>query len=292
VGGAMLDLVGYLQTESETFTRSEQQLAKVILTDIAGALRSSIIELAAAADVSAPTVTRFCRRVGCESFSEFKVRLAQSRSVVQRYITAPEGPVTTSEIAHNIVNHAQAAMFTLLQNLDLDSVDAAAAGLVDAGYILAFGSGGTSSMVANELETRLFRLGLKISSCIDHQAQMMRTAGAPRGTVIIASSVSGRNRQLAQALRIGRDYGLTRIVLTRPKSLVAEEADILLGIDVREADDILRPSPTRYAFLAALDILAQTVATRLQATAVPALGRIKHQLMVNRDGDDTQPLGD
>ena len=65
----MLDLVGFLQTESETFTRSEQQLAKVILTDIAAALRFSIVELAAAADVSAPTVTRFCRRVGCESFS-------------------------------------------------------------------------------------------------------------------------------------------------------------------------------------------------------------------------------
>lgn len=288
----MLDLVGFLQTESETFTRSEQQLAKVILTDIAAALRFSIVELAAAADVSAPTVTRFCRRVGCESFSEFKVRLAQSRSVVQRYVTVPEGPVTTSEIAHNIVNHAQAALYTMVGSLDVDLVEQAAVSITGAEYILAFGSGGTSSMVANELETRLFRLGLKITASIDHQTQMMRAAGAPSGTVIIASSVSGRNRQLAQTLRVGRDYGLTRIVLTRPDSLVAQEADILLGIDVREADDILRPSPTRYAFLAMIDVIAQTVATRMRGAAVPALGRIKHQLMVNRDGDDTQPLGD
>jgi DNA-binding MurR/RpiR family transcriptional regulator len=288
----MLDLVGFLQTESETFTRSEQRLATVILTDIAAALRSSIVELAAAADVSAPTVTRFCRRVGCESFSEFKVRLAQSRSVVQRYVSAPEGPVTTGDIANNIVNHAQAALFTMLRGLDIDLVEQAAVSLTGAGYILTFGSGGTSSMVATELETRLFRLGLKITASIDHQTQMMRAAGAPHGTVIIASSVSGRNRQLAQALRVGRDYGLTRIVLTRPESLVAQEADILLGIDVREADDILRPSPTRYAFLAMIDVIAQTVATRMQGAAVPALGRIKHQLMINRDGDDTQPLGD
>ena len=288
----MLDLVGYLQTESGTFTRSERQLAKVILTDIAGALGSSIIELAAAADVSAPTVTRFCRRVGCDSFSEFKVRLAQSRSVVQRYITAPEGPATAGEIAQNILRHAQAALLTTVEGLDVNAVERAAASLASAGYILAFGSGGTSSMVANEFETRLFRLGLKISACIDHQAQMMRTAGAPADTVIVASSVSGRNRPLAQTLRIARDYGLTRIVITRPDSLVANEADILLGVDVREADDILRPSPTRYAFLAMIDIVAQAVATRMQGTAVPALGRIKHQLIVNRDGDDTQPLGD
>ncbi|WP_423068961.1 MurR/RpiR family transcriptional regulator [Devosia sp. CN2-171] len=288
----MLDLVGYLQAESETFTRSEQQLAKVILTDIAAALRFSIIELAAAADVSAPTVTRFCRRIGCDSFSEFKVRLAQSRSVVKRYVTAPEGPATTTEIAHNIVNYAQAALFTMVGSLDVDRVEQAAASLAGAEYILAFGSGGTSSLVANELETRLFRLGLRITASIDHQAQIMRTAGAPRGTVIIASSVSGRNQPLAQALHAGRDYGMTRIVITRPDSLVAREADILLGIDVREADDILRPSPTRYAYLAMIDIIAQTVATRRQQAAVPALARIKHQLMVNRDGDDTQPLGD
>ena len=288
----MLDLVGYLQTESGTFTRSERQLAKVILTDIAGALGSSIIELAAAAGVSAPTVTRFCRRVGCDSFSEFKVRLAQSRSVVQRYITTPEGPATAGEIAQNILKYAQAALFTTVESLDINAVERAATSLAGAGYILAFGSGGTSSMVATEFETRLFRLGLKISATIDHQMQMMRTAGAPADTVILASSVSGRNRPLAQTLRIAGDYGLTRIVLTRPDSLVAHEADIVLGVDVREADDILRPSPTRYAFLAMIDIVAQSVATRMQSTAVPALGRIKHQLIVNRDGDDTQPLGD
>ncbi len=50
-------------------------------------------------------------------------------------------------------------------------------------------------------------------------------------------------------------------MLTRPGSLVAQEADILLGIDIRESDDILRPSATRYAFLAVTDIVAQTVAT-------------------------------
>jgi DNA-binding MurR/RpiR family transcriptional regulator len=288
----MLDLVGFLQSENETFTRSEQQLAKVILTDIAGALRASIVELANAADVSAPTVTRFCRRVGCDSFSEFKVRLAQSRSVVQRYVNAPEGPSTTGEIAHNIVNHAQAALFSILDGVDPDAVEQAADAVAGSSYVLAFGSGGSSSMVANEFEARLFRLGLRISASIDHQAQLMRAAGAPRGTVVLASSVSGRNRQLVQALRVAGDYGLTRVVLTRPGSLVAQEADILLGIDIRESDDILRPSPTRYAFLAMTDIVAQTVATRMKATAIPALGRIKHQLMLNRDEDDTQPLGD
>ena len=78
----MLDLIGLLRLEKETFSRSERRLIDVVLGDIEVALNSSIVELAASADVSPPTVTRFCRRLGCESFSAFKVRLAQSRSVV------------------------------------------------------------------------------------------------------------------------------------------------------------------------------------------------------------------
>ena len=164
--------------------------------------------------------------------------------------------------------------------------------IVGSSYVLSFGSGGASSMVATEFETRLFRLGLKVTASIDHQGQMMRAAAAPKGTVVVGFSTSGRNLELARALAIAGEYGMERIVLTRPHSPVAEQADILLGIDVREEDDILRPSSARYAFLAMIDVVAQTVATRMQPRSVASMRRIKHQLILNRDGDDTQPLGD
>ena len=73
---------------------------------------------------------------------------------------------------------------------------------------------------------------------------------------------------------------------------VAGQADILLPIDRAENPDILRPTPGRSAFLATVDILAQTVASRLGVSAIESMRRIKHQLVVNRDGDDAQPLGD
>ena len=55
---------------------------------------------------------------------------------------------------------------------------------------------------------------------------------------------------------------------------------------------MLRPTPGRYAFLAVLDILAQSVATKLGNDAVANMRRIKHQLVLNRDNEDGQPLGD
>lgn len=288
----MLDLIGHLRLEKENFSRSERQLIDVILADVDVALASSIVDLAQAADVSPPTVTRFCRRLGCDSFSAFKVRLAQSRFLSQRYLQPPAGPETVPDIARSIVNGAQGTLYAFFDRLDPDAIERAAGEIVDATYVLTFGSGGVSSMIAAELENRLFRLGLKISASIDHQAQLMRAAGAPKGTVIIASSMSGNNAPLAKSLAIAGGYGITRIVLTRPGTPVAAEADIVLAIDFPENLDILQPSAARYAYLAMTDVIAQTVATRMQAPAINAMRRIKHQLVVNRDGDDSQALGD
>lgn len=87
------------------------------------------------------------------------------------------------------------------------------------------------------------------------------------------------------------EYGLTRIVITRSASVVSAQSDILLPINWHENTDILRPTPGRYAFLATIDVLFQTVAMRLGPSAVANMRRIKRQLVVNRDGDDAQALG-
>lgn len=288
----MLDIVGLLQTEKDAFTRSERALTEIVLADVDSVLKMSIVDLAAQADVSPPTVTRFCRRLGCESYADFKVRLAQSRFVGQRYFAPASGPSSVREIAQGVINGVQSTIYDTFDKFDFDAVERAAESLVKSSFVLSFGSGGSSSMMAAEAEARLFRLGLKVASSTDHQVQMMRAASATSGTVIIGFSLSGNNLPLVRALSVAGEYGITRIVVSRSGSAMAEQADILLPVTWRENQDILRPTPGRYAFLATLDILAQTIAARLGSPAVASMRRIKHQLVVNRDGDDAQPLGD
>lgn len=288
----MLDIVGLLQTEKDAFTRSERALTEIVLGDVERVLKMSIVDLAEQGGVSPPTVTRFCRRLGCDSYADFKVRLAQSRFVGQRYFAPATGPSSVRDIAQGVINGIQSTIYDTFEALDFDAIERAAESLVKSSYVLSFGSGGSSSMMANETEARLFRLGLKVAASTDHQVQMMRAAAAPSGTVVIAFSLSGNNLPLVKALSVAGEYGMTRIVVTRPGSVLADEADILLPVQWRENQDILRPTPGRYAFLATLDILSQTIAARLGSSAVASMRRIKHQLVVNRDGDDAQPLGD
>ncbi len=287
-----MDILATLQGELDNLSRSERRLADILFEDTDFAINASIIELAARAEVSPPTVTRFCRRLDCQSYSEFKVRLAQTTFVGNRYLKPESALLTASEVAENIVTRAQTALYSLHGALDIDKIETAADRLAKAQMIYAFGSGGNSAMIAAEIENRLFRLGLRVSSCIDHQMQLMLAAAAKPGDVLIVSSVSGRNLPLAKALDVAADYRIFSIALTRPDTPVAEAASLVLPIDLDEGVNILKPTAVRFAFLAMIDILATLVAMKTEKAATETLRRIKHQVVAYRDEDDSEALGD
>jgi DNA-binding MurR/RpiR family transcriptional regulator len=286
-----VDIFSTLQEEKARLSPSETRIADILLNDFEFAVNASIIELAEKADVSPPTVTRFCRRVGCESFSDFKVQLARTAYVGMRYLRPEPKSRDPGDVAQDIITKAQNALFLLHRSLDLAAIEQAAEKIAKAGMIYAFGSGGNSSMIASELQNRLFRFGLHVTASSDHGMQLMLAAAAKSTHVIVGSSFSGRNTELVRSFTLARETGVTTIALTQADSLVAKAADIVIPIDLAEGNNIFRPTSTRIAYLAAVDILASLVAYNIPQAAV-TLRRIKQQLVAHRDGDDRQLLGD
>ncbi|MBO9127352.1 MULTISPECIES: MurR/RpiR family transcriptional regulator [unclassified Rhizobium] len=286
-----MDIFSTLQEEKARLSPSETRIADILLNDFEFAVNASIIELAEKADVSPPTVTRFCRRVGCESFSDFKVQLARTAYVGMRYLRPEPKSRDPGDVAQDIITKAQNALFLLHRSLDLAAIEQAAEKIAKAEMIYAFGSGGNSSMIASELQNRLFRFGLHVTASSDHGMQLMLAAAAKSTHVIVGSSFSGRNTELVRSFTLARETGVTTIALTQADSLVAKAADIVIPIDLAEGNNIFRPTSTRIAYLAAVDILASLVAYNIPQAAV-TLRRIKQQLVAHRDGDDRQLLGD
>ncbi|WP_313760074.1 MurR/RpiR family transcriptional regulator [Rhizobium sp.] len=286
-----MDIFSTLQEEKARLSPSETRIADILLNDFEFAVNASIIELAEKADVSPPTVTRFCRRVGCESFSDFKVQLARTAYVGMRYLRPEPKSRDPGDVAQDIITKAQNALFLLHRSLDLAAIEQAAEKIAKAEMIYAFGSGGNSSMIASELQNRLFRFGLHVTASSDHGMQLMLAASAKSTHVIVGSSFSGRNTELVRSFTLARETGVTTIALTQADSLVAKAADIVIPIDLAEGNNIFRPTSTRIAYLAAVDILASLVAYNIPQAAV-TLRRIKQQLVAHRDGDDRQLLGD
>lgn len=288
----MRDIFAVLQEIEPDLSKSEQALAALLTSNTDFAVNASITEMAEKTGISPPTVTRFCRRLGCQNFADFKVQLASAAFAGHRYIQADSWSLDPVDVADSLLAKAHGAMHDVRQSLDLALVDQAAAKIASAKMVVSFGSGGGSSMVAAELQSRLFRLGLRITSSSDHAMQLMQAAVLTKGDVLIAASQSGRNAELVRAMEAARNYGAFVIALTRADRPVGNAADLVINIDLEEGVNILRPTSTRFAYLLVIDILATRVAMLREVGSREVLRRIKHQLVNARDADDREALGD
>ncbi len=287
-----MDLFHALSDEDGKLSGLDRKLAQITLDDVDFVMNASIGELAERVGVSPPTVTRFCRRLGCKGFPDFKVQLAKLTYVGLRYVK-PEVPTETpDEVAKDIISKAQNAMFQLHRQLDLSALETAARLLRGAAFIQAFGASGNSAMIVNELHNRLFRLGCRVQASNDHNMNAMLSAAAQPGTVIFGSSFTGRDPALVHCLDLARQRGIPTIVVTQSGSPVAVAADVVIAVDLPEGKNIFRPTSTRYAYLAVIDMLANLVAYADRTKSLKTLRSIKEELVSRRDGDDRQLLGD
>ncbi|WP_346300875.1 MurR/RpiR family transcriptional regulator [Halomonas sp. BM-2019] len=158
--------------------------------------------------------------------------------------------------------------------------------------ILVFGAGGGSSMLAQELQFRLVRLGYAVSAYPQALLPRMVASTLEPEDVVVVLSVTGYTPEMVESARIARQYGARVVAITAQGSPLAETADVVLPVAARETDFIYHPSASRYAMLAAIDVLALELALRHRERSRDKLRRLKLTLDAHRGGDNRQPLGD
>ena len=288
------DIITRLQLISQDGTKSDRRLAGLVLSDLDFASKAAISEIAARVGVSEPTVTRFCRNFGCEGLRDFKFYLAQAIAIGGQYLS-PE-PLSRDareqRIASAITEAAIAAIQRASENLDMTTLMDVAARIAASGNVLCIGSGGISSMMATEMQNRLFRLGLSALAQIDGQLQRMYAAVATPETTLVAFSVSGYARSVIEAVEVAQQYGATTVAITAPDSALAKVADTVILLQSFEDGNIYKPTSSRYALLAILDMIATTVAEARGPKVLENLRRIKQSVNTLKVDDPKLPLGD
>ncbi|MBZ9736628.1 MurR/RpiR family transcriptional regulator [Mesorhizobium sp. CA18] len=288
------DIITRLQLISQDGTKSDRRLAGLVLSDLDFASKAAISEIAARVGVSEPTVTRFCRNLGCEGLRDFKFYLAQAIAIGGQYLS-PE-PLSRDareqRIASAITEAAIAAIQRASENLDMTTVMDVAARIASSGNVLCIGSGGISSMMATEMQNRLFRLGLSALAQTDGQLQRMYAAVATPETTLLAFSVSGYARSVIEAVEVAQQYGAATVAITAPDSALAKVADTVILLQSVEDGNIYKPTSSRYALLAILDMIATTVAEARGPKVLENLRRIKQSVNTLKVDDPKLPLGD
>lgn len=274
-----IDVVSRIQRVEASLSPAERRVAETVRRDFEAATRMTIAELAQRAGVSQPTVTRFSRSVGARSFGEFKIQLATTLTVAAAYLKSDRvfGD-DAGQLAHAIMMNAANAIREGLDQLDTTAVSAAIDALAASRRIEIYGQGSASAAIAEDAKLRLFRLGIPVAAYSDGHQQRISAATLGSADVAFAISNSGRTIPVIDAVEIAQSFGATTIALTRPDSPLAETADIVITVAVPEVDDVLRPTPSRYAHMAIIDTLATGVAARLGERARESLRRVRYTL--------------
>lgn len=235
--------------------KSERRVANYVLAHPEQAMRASLTVLATAADVSTPTVIRFCRALGCEGFQDFKLRLAQSlasppppplRQRLASPWTAAGGPL-------GFFDQAITTLLSVRSRLDNATLEQGAQLLNRAARIDIFGIG-AAALTAADAQRQFLTLGLNASVHSDIQAQELALATVDRDRVILAIA-----DPVAEPL-LPDDATVPVLAISPPDSDFGRRATLNLSV-LLPPPAAASPILVRIAHIAVIGALARSLAS-------------------------------
>ena len=265
---------------------AEQRVGKLVLADPRAFAKLPVTELADRAHVSKPTVVRFCRSVGYDGLSDFKLKLAGSVSegvpFIHRSVDVDD---KTSDIAVKVIDNTVAAFLKYRNDASSFALEHAAQALAatqKTNRRIEFYGVGNSGIVAQDAQHKFFRLGVNAIAYSDGHMQVMSASMLKPGDCAVIISNSGRTRDLMDACDIAKKQGATTIVITASGSPLASAGHIHLTADHPEGYDKYSPMVSRLLHLLIIDILATTVALRIGESLQASLRDMKKNLSSKR----------
>lgn len=287
----MTDLLKKLHDRLPSLPDAQRRVAQCMLDDPRAAVSATVEQLAQQSGVSMPTVVRTCRAFGHASVRDFMLALAQDLAVTGSYLHRSVVPDDSApDVVNKIIHAAVSSLTELGRTIDVVMIERVVERLAQAHRIDCYSVGSTSSFMAQELQNRLFRLGLTGNAIFDfHQQLVSASALGPHGVAFVISHV-GRMPSALEAAKFARAQGATVVALTQPGTPLAELADLPLLVSVPE-DAVMRVGTEAYlAHLVVIEVLMVRLAQKLGAVATHGL-RQYHDLLRKYGFDSAEASG-
>ncbi|NMM27244.1 MAG: SIS domain-containing protein [Glaciimonas sp.] len=255
-------LLESIRTQLDALSKSEKKVALAILAHPEATVAENITALAKNAQVSEPTVVRFCRSLGYEGWHAFKLKLAQNIALAMP--GTPESPAQ-DDLAADLVNKiCSRSIHTLLElrnHLKPDAIQRALDILVQSNKIEFYGQG-SSGIVAADAQHKFFRSGVPTVAYADPHIHSIAATLLKEGDTVVAISQRGNSTSLLRSVELARKGGASIIALTPSGTPLAALATVLIPIDISFNIDPYTPISARLAHLVVIDILAVGLALK------------------------------
>ncbi|MFT5697458.1 MAG: RpiR family carbohydrate utilization transcriptional regulator [Desulforhopalus sp.] len=276
------DLLKTITTLVGELNPSEAKVARYVLSSPNEVVRQSIALLAQAAEVSEPTVMRFCRSLGCKGYQDFKLSLAVSLAGDTPYVhTSITQADTTAQMAEKICHYSSNSLRVLAESLDMEPLGRAIEVLNNAGRIEIYGSG-ASGIVALDAQHKLFRTKVPTVAYRDSHMQMMSASSLDENCVALAFSYTGCSLNIIEAAKLARANGAVVVGVTDKDSPLAKHCDPVINNPNIEDTVLFAPMVSRICQLAIVDILATGIAMEKGLDAWEHLKKIKQSVSLFR----------
>jgi glucokinase len=264
-------ILAQIRRVRDSLSPAEQRVADQVLAKPRSALNDPIALLARAAEVSQPTVIRFCRSLGCRGLSDFKLRLASGLTgtmpVGHARVT---GEDTTLELGEKVLGNTASAILQLRDHLGREAIDRAVRLLGDATRVELYAVGHFGS-VAEDAQFKLLRLGIASAAYTSPRLQSLSANLLGPGMVALVISGSGQVAELLEVVDKARERGAAVIAITAGQSPLARRADVALIVDHVEDVATQMPMVSRILHLLMIDILVVGATVQRGLSELPPL---------------------
>ncbi len=267
-------ILGQIRRAKPKLTPAEQRVADQVLARPRAVLSDPISEIAKLSGVSQPTVIRFCRSMGCEGLSDFKLRLASGLTgtvpVTHTKVNEDDSMV---ELGAKVLGNTASAILQVRSQLNRETIDRATELLMQAKRVDCFASG-HYGVVAQDAQFKFLRFGMPSSCYTEPRLQQLAAQVLGPGDVALIISAAGQLPELLEVAETAHARGAQVIAITASQSPLVRKADVALLVDHQEDIATHLPMVGRILHLLVIDILAVGLAMRRGVVVDSALSLI------------------
>ncbi len=265
---------------------AEQRVGRLVLADPHSFARLPVRELAEKANVSKPTVVRFCRSMGYDGLADFKLKLAgnvaEGVPYVHRSVDADD---KTADVLVKVIDNSVAAFLQYRNAASPQAVEQAVQAIVDTWRKkkrLEIYGVGNSGVVAQDAQHKFLRLGISSHASSDTHLQVIGATMLAQGDCAILISNSGRTKDLLEVAQIAKNNGATIIAITSSHTPLSQISHIHLAADNLEGSDFYTPMASRLLHLLIIDILATAAALNMGEALSEKLKHLQNNMQNKR----------
>lgn len=225
----LVSAVMKIKTLYHDLNPAQKNIAAFFLeTDVNG-LGSSIDEIAGRVGTSVASISRFCKKLGYESFGQFKIALSQDKTYEPDLLLPIFKPTDDADVCiHKAFSEAVTNLKDTEAKVDFGVIKKVVELLAESETVYFFGFGGSGG-TGKLGELMLSHLGYKTKAVTDPYQMSVCSGHLEQGDLVFGISHTGRNKFVVDAVKIAGGKGAVTVAITNyGHSSLAKAAEFCL----------------------------------------------------------------